>query len=279
MKLDFRNSGIVGSILLAVGPFLPFVSVPLLGSLNYFSGGSGDGIFIIAFSAIALAGTLLRKPTWLMASAAASIALLGFTLFNVFTGSSDFSRFVSLQIGPLVILTGAGLLFFAVRRAPEEIRSKARPFKPFSRGNFAPSILGMLGALTSFSAPIVLSVLYSSVTNPSAMDLLFSWFVLGFTSAVLFLIAPLASLFLLFRGRLVPSLLAGLLAILFYFQAEGIFWGSRSRELAADILPSLSFVFLLAIGGTLLLVSAAGLRALSIRKNPRIKRSSNPRTP
>jgi len=39
--------GLAGTILLAVGVFLPLVSMPLIGSLTYFNNGRGDGVIVL----------------------------------------------------------------------------------------------------------------------------------------------------------------------------------------------------------------------------------------
>lgn len=62
---------VFGSILLFVGVFTPMVSLPIVGSLNYFQNGKGDGIFILALSAISLvlALTSLYEGLWLTGGA------------------------------------------------------------------------------------------------------------------------------------------------------------------------------------------------------------------
>lgn len=266
MKLDFKSLGIAGAALLAVGPFLPFVSVPLVGAINYFSGGSGDGVFIAALSVVAIAGVFLERPNWLLASAIASAAVLATTLFSVFTGAGDFSRFVSLQIGPLVILAGIVALIFAFRKAPEKLRRKAKPFAPFSSGNRVTSTFAFLGAITCLSAPVAFSYLFASMNGQVPLRWLATWFLVDFTTAALFLLAPIAALVFLFRGQILLSVLSGFLASVLYVQVEDTFWSLRSRELAVDLMPSLASVFLLALIGSAMLAGAAGLRALALRK-------------
>jgi hypothetical protein len=45
---------IAGAALQFIGVFLPIVSVPLLGTQNYFQNGKGDGIIILVLSVISI---------------------------------------------------------------------------------------------------------------------------------------------------------------------------------------------------------------------------------
>ncbi|NBR77653.1 MAG: hypothetical protein EBT76_02505 [Microbacteriaceae bacterium] len=55
--------GLLGSGLLILGTFVPLISVPLLGTMNYFANGKGDGIFIIGYSALALLFTATNSSS------------------------------------------------------------------------------------------------------------------------------------------------------------------------------------------------------------------------
>jgi len=69
--------GFLGSILLFIGVFMPIVSVPILGNLNYFQNGKGDGAIIIILAAGSLAVTLARKYRRLLYTGIASLLILG----------------------------------------------------------------------------------------------------------------------------------------------------------------------------------------------------------
>lgn len=51
-----------GSAMLVLGAFMPVVSLPIVGSLNYLNNGEGDGVFIVVLgilaAALALGGQL-----------------------------------------------------------------------------------------------------------------------------------------------------------------------------------------------------------------------------
>ena len=77
--------GIIGSGCLIVGVFFPIIRLPIVGSLNYFKGGEGDGVFVLALGAIALLLTLCRAFTWLWLPGIASLGIMAFSLFNFFS--------------------------------------------------------------------------------------------------------------------------------------------------------------------------------------------------
>ncbi len=47
--------GFLGSVLLFLGVFMPIVSAPIIGSLNYLQNGRGDGVIILVFAILSLA--------------------------------------------------------------------------------------------------------------------------------------------------------------------------------------------------------------------------------
>jgi len=50
-RIDSRCSA-RGSILLAFGVFAPLVSIPMLGHLNYFRNGQGDGVIVLILAGV-----------------------------------------------------------------------------------------------------------------------------------------------------------------------------------------------------------------------------------
>ena len=75
-KIKSRNSsnldikqilGFIGSVILFIGVFTPIVSVPIVGTINYFQNGQGDGIFLIilAVTSFILSITKKYKGLWL----------------------------------------------------------------------------------------------------------------------------------------------------------------------------------------------------------------------
>ena len=72
--------GLSGSAVLALGAFVPIVSLPIIGSINYFNNGQGDGIFIVLLAAVAAVLAFLGQYKFLWIPGAASLVLLVITL-------------------------------------------------------------------------------------------------------------------------------------------------------------------------------------------------------
>lgn len=53
---------IIGATALCLGPFLPLVHVPILGDVNYFQNGKGDGAWVLGAGVVALALAGLPSP-------------------------------------------------------------------------------------------------------------------------------------------------------------------------------------------------------------------------
>ena len=52
---------ILGALLLFVGVFLPIVSMPIVGSLNYFHNGQGDGTIVLVLAVISMILAITRR--------------------------------------------------------------------------------------------------------------------------------------------------------------------------------------------------------------------------
>jgi hypothetical protein len=109
--------------MLAVGSFLPIVSLPIVGSLSWISNGKGDGIFAVGLAVIA-ALLALRYPRWLWLPGLLALALIGYSFSNVQRTITDMQRdntglgglllqSVSLQWGWIVLVLGALLILGA----------------------------------------------------------------------------------------------------------------------------------------------------------------------
>ena len=113
--------GLVGSGLLILGTFLPLVSAPLIGSINYFSNGKGDGVFIIGYSVLAIIFTLIKRYKLLWIPAILSLGQLTYALITFaqkMSGSSGMFS-ISMEWGWLVLFAGGILLVLAaLTKAP-----------------------------------------------------------------------------------------------------------------------------------------------------------------
>ncbi len=122
--------GILGSIALIVGVFAPIISVPIVGSINYFSNGKGEGTIVLALGIISIILAIMNKYRGLWFTALGSLSVLLFTFVsfqlrmadaraeleaeladNPFRGLADLAmEAVQLEWGWAVLLAGIGLL-------------------------------------------------------------------------------------------------------------------------------------------------------------------------
>jgi hypothetical protein len=139
-----QKLGLTGSIVLFVGVFLPIVSLPMVGSMNYFQNGKGDGTIIIVLAIISLFMVLSKRYKGLWYTGIGSLAVLIVSLINAqikiseaktkmnadladnpFRGIADLAmQSVQLQWGWAIMIIGAVLLIAAAaikEPAPPEL--------------------------------------------------------------------------------------------------------------------------------------------------------------
>ena len=128
---------IVGALLLFVGVFLPIVSMPIVGSLNYFHNGQGDGTIILVLAVISVVLAITRRLRALWITGLSSVGMLLFALVNFlirmaqmrqqmqaeladnpFKGLADVAmNSVQLQWGWAVLMLGGVLIAVDGRRS------------------------------------------------------------------------------------------------------------------------------------------------------------------
>lgn len=82
-KFNLKKSlGLSGSVILFLGVFTPIVSAPLVGNMNYFQNGKGDGIVIIVLAVVSAILTLMELYKGLWFSGIGSLMIMAFTFFN-----------------------------------------------------------------------------------------------------------------------------------------------------------------------------------------------------
>jgi len=81
--------GLMGAALLAIGVFMPLLSGPFGMSVNYFSNGKGDGVFILAMAVTTVGLVLTRKCRLLWATGGLSLAMLAFSFIRVQSSFSE----------------------------------------------------------------------------------------------------------------------------------------------------------------------------------------------
>lgn len=82
-QFPLKVCAIAGSLLLAVAPFAPFVSVPILGHVTLFHQGKGDGVVLMAASLVAMGLSLFGRYGFLWVSGAIGLFQIG-NLFYFF---------------------------------------------------------------------------------------------------------------------------------------------------------------------------------------------------
>lgn len=125
--------GLAGVATLTIGVFAPIVRLPVVGSLNYFRNGKGDGVVILVLALASLVITLWKNYKWLLLTGMFSVAVIVFTLINLqqriadvkakmesdlsnnpFRGIADIAiQSVQLEWGWVMMLIGAGLLILS----------------------------------------------------------------------------------------------------------------------------------------------------------------------
>ena len=75
-------TGLLGSIALFIGVFLPLISVPIIGNINYFLNGKGDGVFILALAIISFISVIIRGFIVLWVTGIISFCIITFTFIN-----------------------------------------------------------------------------------------------------------------------------------------------------------------------------------------------------
>ncbi|MEO1596887.1 MAG: hypothetical protein AAFS02_16730 [Pseudomonadota bacterium] len=120
--------GILGSVLVILGSFLPVFKIPIFGGVSYAfppGGGVGDGLFVAACGVLGLLGAVRGGSLLLLLFSIVGALILGYTISNIMgyigdaqsTGglSSAMASTVSLDYGVGVI--GTGLLLMLVSSA------------------------------------------------------------------------------------------------------------------------------------------------------------------
>ena len=74
--------GLIGSIVLFIGVFSPIISVPIMGNMNYFNNGKGDGTIVLVFAAFSLLLVLIKKYRLLWFTGLGSLGLMLFSFIN-----------------------------------------------------------------------------------------------------------------------------------------------------------------------------------------------------
>ena len=125
--------GLIGSVVLFIGVFMPFLSIPVMGDMNYFHNGQADGVIILILSAVSFIIILTKKFENLLFTGLGSLGVLAFTFINLqirlsevktqmqgdladnpFSGLADMAlQSVQLQWGFALLIIGAIMLIIS----------------------------------------------------------------------------------------------------------------------------------------------------------------------
>ena len=90
--------GILGSAILFIGVFMPIVKLPVVGEMNYFHNGRGDGVIVLALAVTSFVCVLIRWYRQLWITSLGSAAVLAFTFFNFQSRMSQATRQMEIEL-------------------------------------------------------------------------------------------------------------------------------------------------------------------------------------
>lgn len=130
----------IGSALLFIGVFCPIVSVPIIGQVNYFHNGKGDGAIIIVLAVASAVIAIMNRFRFLWITGATSFGVLLFTFIrfqfemaemkkqvqsglhdNPFKGLADLAiNSIQIQWGVAILILGGVVVIAAAALRPKE---------------------------------------------------------------------------------------------------------------------------------------------------------------
>lgn len=134
-----QTLGLIGSITVIVGCFLPFITLPIIGGFSYMfppGGEVGDGVVVASLAFIGMLGAARGKGSLLVfLSCVLSSIVFGYTIsqyVNLFSPSEDagvleeiMMASVEFGVGAAAILAGLLIMFVsALMQYPEEFGSR-----------------------------------------------------------------------------------------------------------------------------------------------------------
>jgi Ca2+/Na+ antiporter len=90
--------GILGSAILFIGVFMPIVKLPVVGEMNYFHNGRGDGVIVLALAVTSFVLVLIRWYRQLWITSLGLAAVVAFTFFNFQSKMSQATRQMETEL-------------------------------------------------------------------------------------------------------------------------------------------------------------------------------------
>ena len=173
--------GLIGSTVLFLGCFCPIISAPIVGSMNYFQNGKGNGAIVLILAVISLVLTLLKKYKLIWITALASAALLLHTFINfqrgmsilakesqsegLFAGLAEgMAQTIQLQWGFALLVIGVVILMFCAAKNNTETDEESKSLKKISNLALVGVAIG-LGSLVYPSLSIVIDIVLDYSIN------------------------------------------------------------------------------------------------------------------
>lgn len=123
-----KSLGIIGAAILAIGCFMPILSMPIVGNMTYIQNGGGDGVIVLIAAGAGAFFSHKESRKGMLASGFAAAGVMLITLINIQMKISEFktamagemgmfsglgnalAQSIQLQWGWAVLGIGAGLL-------------------------------------------------------------------------------------------------------------------------------------------------------------------------
>jgi hypothetical protein len=84
-----QMAGLLGSALLFVGVFCPIITLPIVGQMNYFQNGQGDGTIVLVLAVASAVLAFVRRFPLLWLTGGGSLGLVAFTFIRFQSGISE----------------------------------------------------------------------------------------------------------------------------------------------------------------------------------------------
>jgi hypothetical protein len=90
--------GTIAGALMILGPFLPLVSVPIVGDVTWFQGGKGDGMIVAILGLATLILAAANQTRWIWIAGGVTLAMVVYTFYNLQAALGDMKRDLSADL-------------------------------------------------------------------------------------------------------------------------------------------------------------------------------------
>lgn len=94
--------GLIGAAILLLGSFMPIVTMPIIGSINYFQNGKGDGVVTAGIAILAAIVVALKQIELLYALGALGFGVICYSFFNIQNAISGMQRNAAQGLGDTI---------------------------------------------------------------------------------------------------------------------------------------------------------------------------------